>query len=458
MGHRVWNARRGCGEVMLKTGLLNAVLRSLTLGSKFLLLLVLARMFSPEQLGIYGLMVVTVTVSLYLLGFDFHAYNTREILARPRADWPARIRDQFVFHLCIYVAVLPLLLVIFATDTLGWSYAGWFYLLLVLEHASQEFYRLLITLSRSSLANTVLFLRSGVWVFAVTAIALFNPQRLSLEFVFGAWATGVALSVVLALVVLRDLEWRAGLASPVDWQWIRRGARVSLRFFAATVCLLGVQFADRYFLKHYHGEAAVGIYTFFWQIANTVQIFVYTAVATVIYPRLVESYQQGEMFRYRRHMRRLALGIIAITAIATLAITVFIRPVLGLVGREIYHDHLTVGWILLASMVLLSLSYVPNVALYVRRSDRAILYSSAVTLSVALVSHLLFIPRFGPLGAAWGTLAAAGMLLGSKAFFALLSRSRERREEAARTVAGEGAAGAGLTLRRGAESKEYAGA
>ena len=422
---------REFGQVGLvfRTGLINMVLRGLTLGSKFLLLLVIARMLTSEELGIYGLMVVTITVSLYLLGFDFHAYNTREILAAERSEWPARMRDQIVFHGCIYIPVLPLLLVVFATDTIDWSYAVWFYILLVLEHLSQEAYRFLVTLSRSSVANLVLFLRSGLWVFAVAGTALLSPELTSLNLIFGAWLGGVIASLILAGVALRDLDWRHGLTAPVNWPWIRQGVRVSVRFFGATVCLLGMQYADRYFLKHFYGEEAVGIYTFFWQITNAVQIFVYTAVATVLYPRLVESYQKGAMSDYRSHMKRLVLGICATTVAGGIGVAVLIQPVLKLVGRDVYREYLDVGWILLAGMILLSLSYIPHLALYVRRLDRKILAAGLITLVGALAAHILLIPRFGPIGAAWGSLAAAGILLGVKSVFAIRRRAGERQEK-----------------------------
>lgn len=439
---------------MFRTGLINTIFRGLTLGSKFLLLLVLARTLTPAELGNYGLMVVTITVSLFLLGFDFHAYNTREILATERLKWPIRMRDQLIFHFCIYLPVLPLLLIVFVTNTLDWSYAVWFYPLLILEHLSQESYRFLITLSRSSVANAVLFLRSGIWVFAVAGTALFAPDSVTLRLAFSAWAVGVTLSLVLAAVAMRDLGWRGSFTVPVNWSWIRQGVRVSLRFFGATVCLLGVQYADRYFLKHFHGEEAVGVYTFFWQITNVVQVFVYTAVATVLYPRLVESFQKGQFSEYRRHMKRLGLGIAVTISVVSIGIAAMIRPILGLVGHDIYREHLMVGWILLAGVILLSFSYIPHLALYVRRLDRAILGASVVTLVAALIGHILLVPRFGPIGAAWGSLGAAGVLLGSKGIAALRHKGVNSSRENAYKPGTTPAKVRTLTIHRGAEEEE----
>jgi len=402
---------------VLKTGLLNSLLRSLTLGSKFLLLLFLARVVTPAELGVYGLVVVTITVTLYLLGLDFHTYNTREILGAAPPDRPCFVRDQMAFHGLVYAAVLPLTLAVFISGTLPWRCAGWFYLLLVLEHLSQEAYRLLVTFSRSSLANLVLFLRAGVWVYAVVGVGLAAPGAVTLGRVFCAWAVGAAASIALAAATLRRLPWREALEKPVDWNWIRRGVGVSLRLFAATVCLLGVQYADRYFLQHFHGPAAVGVYTFFAQIANTVQIFVYTAVVIVVLPRLVGAWQRGDLALYRCHMRRLALGVLGVIALVSVAAAACFGPALAMVGREVYREQLPAGWVLLAAMALMGAAYIPHLALYARGRDSAIVAASAAACVAGLVLHALLVPAYGPIGAALGTLAAAGVLGGAKLVF-----------------------------------------
>ena len=79
-----------------------------------------------------------------------------------------------------YAVVLPLLLTVFLCGLISWKYAGWFYVLLIIEHISQESGRLLITLSRPTRASIVLFLRSGIWVYAVLATTYFGPTDLSL--------------------------------------------------------------------------------------------------------------------------------------------------------------------------------------------------------------------------------------------------------------------------------------
>lgn len=71
---------------------------------------------------------------------------------------------------------------------------------------------------------------------------------------------------------------------PIDWQWIRRGVKVSLLFFVGTIAFKLIDFADRYFIDYYHTKTDVGIYTFYSSMANLVEIIVHTAVVIVFLP------------------------------------------------------------------------------------------------------------------------------------------------------------------------------
>jgi len=402
---------------VLKTGIINVVLRGLTLSSKLVLLLFIARYLSTEELGVFGLMSVTIAISLYFLGMDFYIYNTREILAHKEGECVPLIRDQLVFHGLTYIIVLPLLLVVFAGGLISWKYIGWFYLLLVLEHLSQEASRLLITLSRSSMANVVLFFRSGAWVYVAVAAGLFLDNARGLPIIWAGWVIGILASLGLTAYALRGMAWQKVKRISIDWGWIKNGTRISLPFFCATVAMMGIQYADRYFLQHYYGEAIVGIYTFFAQIANAVQIFVFTGIIMILYPKIVAASQQGKLSEYRDLMQKLSFGVTGAVVVLVCAVAAVIKPILALVGKPIYTEHLTIFWIMLGSAVLLTCSYIPHYALYAKHRDKEIITSTVVAFGVAIVANGLLVPRYGLPGAAFATLGALAVLGGFKIAF-----------------------------------------
>jgi O-antigen/teichoic acid export membrane protein len=391
---------------MLKTSVSNLFVRALTLASKFVLMVFLAKYETPEDLGIYGLMTVTISISLYLLGMDFYVYNTREILARNERKCLPLIRDQFVFHCATYLGILPLLLGVFVAGMLSWKFAAWFYVLLILEHLSQEAGRILITLSQSVMANVVMFLRTGAWVYAVIAIGFLDGKSLSLSTIWLGWIAGVSLSLCLAAYTLRNLPWRTVLTIPVDWNWIRRGTKVALPFLAASMSLLGVQYADRYFLQANYGPSVVGVYLFYASLANVMQVFIFTGVTMILYPRLVAAYQKGDLRVYRARMVRFAWTVAIAVTVMSAAALALIRPALGIIGKDVYSAQISIFAIMILSTAVICLAEIPHYALYVRRKDRLIVGSTVTALVVALVGNAVLVPRYGLTGAASATLIA----------------------------------------------------
>ncbi len=410
---------------MLKTGLANVFLRGLTLVGKFLVLLTIAHYLPPEEVGVWGLMSVTITMSLYFLGLDFYTFNTREILAQDAPQRTPLIRDQIIFHGLVYIIVLPVLLTVFIGGIIPWKYAVWFYLLLVLEHLSQEATRILITLSRTTMANLVLFLRGGAWTYAVVGIIHAAGDARRLPVVWMGWAVGVTLSIVIAAAALRRLPWEESRRVAVNWTWMRRGLGVALPFFCATLSFEGIQYVDRYFLQQFRGEAMVGIYTFYTGIANVIQTFIFSGVIMILYPQVIAAYQQGDFSAYRRLMRKMALGIGGGLIILTTLALVLIKPVLHVIHQPLYEEHFSVFFIILVSVGLTTLSYLPHYALYVKRRDMAIIAATVTGLVVALIANALLVPRYGLPGAAIATAGAVAVMVLIKTI-AVLKGSRTK--------------------------------
>src|SRR5690606_25846415 len=88
--------------------LLNVALRGTTLVSKFLLVFVLAKFIDPAGVGVYGLLAAAVAYGLLVVGVEFYAYSTREIIGKPRSLWLALMRDQAIFYVLVYVALTPI--------------------------------------------------------------------------------------------------------------------------------------------------------------------------------------------------------------------------------------------------------------------------------------------------------------------------------------------------------------
>ena len=147
---------------------LNVVLRGLTLASKLCLVLALARLFSTEDLGTYGLLSSALSFTVFGLAFEYHYYTRRELIHSSGLRSSVLLRDQIALHLVSLVIGMPLAAMLGPAVFGRWMtpmLLGWFLALLPFEVLSQELMQALVALSRPLEANVVLFLRTGAWVY-----------------------------------------------------------------------------------------------------------------------------------------------------------------------------------------------------------------------------------------------------------------------------------------------------
>lgn len=387
-------------NAMLKEGIINVVIRSLTLASKFVLIFFIAKYLSPEEMGEYGLFTITIGIAIYFLGMDFYIFNTREILSSEKSEQVYLIRDQIIFHILVYLFVLPMLIFVFFSGTLSWKYAPWFYILLILEHLSQESSRLLITISRPLISNIVQFVRSGLWVYFAVAVAAMWSEMRNLTTLWFLWCIGGISSLWISCWILKKSGIYIDFNRSINWQWIRKGLKQSSLFFLSTLALMITQYIDRYLLKYYYGESLVGVYTFYCNIANVIQVFIYTGIIVIIHPKIIQAYQKNKVDEYRALMKKLSTAVIVGTIPLSLLAAVAIKPILMLVNKSAYQDHLTAYWILLIAVVINVLGQIPHYALYAKKKDKAIFISTICAMSVSILMNILLIPIYGLIGAA----------------------------------------------------------
>jgi O-antigen/teichoic acid export membrane protein len=360
---------------------LNVLMRGVTLLCKFLLIFFLAKFLEPNDVGLYGLLAGTIGYALFAVGFEFYTYSTRELIGSDRQQWLALIRDQSVFFFFTYLFVLPFALMAFFSGLLPWSYAGWFFLLLILEHVAQELNRLLVVISEQLLASVILFLRSGAWCLLLALLMWWVPETRKLEWVLGAWCIGAGLGCLLGGARILSLN-KAALRSKVDWQWIGKGLRLAIPLLIASLAIRGVFTFDRYWVESIVGLDVLGVYVLFIGIATSIVSFLDAGVVVFLYPKIVAAAKVGDDKAFCDGMKKLFSDILLVTLVLVGLALVVSRPILAWIDKDIYMENLyLLKWLFLA-IVLYAASMVPHVGLYAHGQDRAILFSQLCGLAV----------------------------------------------------------------------------
>ena len=183
-------------SVFANPKLLNVAIRAVTLAIRFGLIFILAIYLPPSEVGLYGLIVVTVSYALYFVGFDFYTFSTRDLLNRPADQWGRLLFSQGVFFGGLYALMLPVSLLLFVFGLLPWWLAGWVMLLIVSEHLAQEVSRLAIAMGRPVFASLMVFFRQGIWALLFMVCLVYSESYRSLAVLMPFWAAGSVLSVL----------------------------------------------------------------------------------------------------------------------------------------------------------------------------------------------------------------------------------------------------------------------
>lgn len=396
----------------------NLTLRLLSMGAKFLLVVVISKYLSLEQLGEYGIFVTTITLATFLLGYDFYTYSARQLIYEEDKQL-IYIRDQFLFYLIFYIVILPLLLVVFFVGLIEWKYLIYFYFILVFEHLSQELYRLFTSLSKPIFANFLFFIRTSIWVYYITVSWYFNlTTDYGLDTVYNYWLICSGVSVLLGFIQLSKMYDLTQLNQKINWQWIKQGIKVSTTFFIGTIAYKMIEFSDRYMIDYFLGKDSVGIYTFYSNIANALQAIVFTMVIMIYYPKMIMLYKNSKYGELKQLIKRFYIEVMFYSLLMIIVIVFLIYPLIDFLGRAEFLLELNVLWLLLISILVLNISFVPHYILYIKNLDKLIRNITIYAVVINVMLNLVLIPYWGISGSAVATLVSFVLILFEKVRYA----------------------------------------
>lgn len=249
--------------------------------------------------------------------------------------------------------------------------------------------------------------RSGLFV-AVSIAKLVVSLSLAILFVvhlrLGVLGVLLGTTVTAALMFLGTSVW---LFRQVGFGFAR-DKFVSLGRFGAPIVVwtLGsfvLTFSDRYFLEHYTGVAAVGIYSLAYRFSFLLSAFAVEPFQQVWEPRRFAVARQPDA---RETYRRMFLYLNLVMFAGAIAIVLVIRDGLTLlVGREFVTAYTVVPLLLAATIVQQSTGFA-NLGLYLKDATNLYGWSAVIAVVAALAGNALLIPRWGMMGAGVATVIA----------------------------------------------------
>lgn len=217
--------------------------------------------------------------------------------------------------------------------------------------------------------------------------------------IFWGWLIGSGISVVVGFAKIFKL-YKGHTLQPFKRSWFVAGLKVCSFYFLSTVALKTIEFANRYMIEYWCDLKSVGIFTFYSQIANMINVVIFTLFLMIVYPKLIIAVNQGEVSEYNR-LKSFIMKKVGIYSIILGALTaIMIHPILYFINKQEYYQEIFTFYVLILSNIFLNVSLVYHYVLYAFKKDHSLFITTTLTAVLSVVFNLIFIALFGIIGAA----------------------------------------------------------
>ncbi len=264
---------------------------------------------------------------------------------------------------------------------------------------------------RMATANAGLML-NGIASAALMALAARLGGGLPGAVVGSALGSSLALAYI-HLSTARDDRLRVALAPSAPCPSWGRVLRLAVQ-----ACPLGVivlltsvhQNAPRYFIRHYGGDAALGLFAAASQLTAAGTLVV-SSIGAAVSPRLARLLHAGDLTRFATLTRRATLGCGAVGAAGVLLAAIIGPAVLAVVYRPEFAEG---GGVLVVLSVAATLGFAAALLGYALTVARVLARQTFVlggALAMLAAACAVLVPRAGAIGAAWAVVAASAVQL-----------------------------------------------
>lgn len=365
------------------------ILRLMAGMSKLALILLLIKYLEPNEYSIFVLIVATIGYAIYPLGLEFYTYSNREMIGSNSIRQAELLSNHTFIIICGYAVFLPLFYLIFLQDLLPKKIALQFYIILVLEHLSQELYRILVALSKTTESAISLFLRQGSWVILL-AIG-FNGEWVDtkIETVLIFWMAGGLISLAYASIYLMPIILKISVDS-IDTKSIIEGLKISWPFLVACIGANGVLVIDKYVIEMTAGAEYLMAYSYYLALSFGLLLIVDAGIVVYMYPKMVQSWKLKNITMLRDLSKQMRVRIVGVSILFSMPLYFVSGPLLDTLGKGNVGQYKQILIYTTAYVVLSAVTLVPHFGLFALKADRWITYTAFINMLVFVVIVVAF--------------------------------------------------------------------
>jgi O-antigen/teichoic acid export membrane protein len=173
--------------------------------------------------------------------------------------------------------------------------------------------------------------------------------------------------------------------------------------FASAFALIYARI-DQIMIKNMLGSESVGLYDAAVRLSE-VWYFIPSIIASAMFPAILNARKTSEA-SYNSRIKNLAIILILLSVMIAVPISIFAGVAIGIVFGPTFIGSVLILQIYIWSNVATSINSVVNLYLVAENFKKMLLFSTFAGMLVNIILNILWIPLYGPAGAAYATLVS----------------------------------------------------
>jgi O-antigen/teichoic acid export membrane protein len=234
----------------------------------------------------------------------------------------------------------------------------------------------------------------------------------TLSSIFSLWIISTLAAIIIGIIFLPGIREFKNIK--IDGDWIKKGLRVGASVFLATILLKAIEYSDRYLIDYFLGKKELGIYAFYFQLANIINVLVFTLYISFIYPKILRSVYDRNKVSVRTNKLEIYKNTLLIVFAMLIAFIIGIPFVLEAMNKQPLETNKSIFYILLLGAVFFNFSFGSHYVLIAEEKEKLIIKTTLIAFVINISLNLILIPTIGIYGASIALAASSFALWISK--------------------------------------------
>lgn len=372
----------------------------------FVIMLFLVKYLGATGYGIYSQFTITLSFICLFVRLNLGFAMSRFLSGEKNSIYISRVFSTLLLVIIFISIISALGILTFRNLVSDFLFKSQYYIpiviylavILLVQNISAENMALL---KARRFIKELSLVESGYFLLMATIVILSSTLTKNIFWVIGLFVfVEIAMLIVTSFLVINKTGFRPKKPSfPLFSPLLKFGAPLLITNLGGWF----VQLSDRYFINYYRNISEVGVYSFAYGIACFLTVF-WLILDNVLFIDLSDLHDRGHKKELEKRFERILKYGIAVSLAGVIGLSILAGPIIKILSSEEFMSGLWVLVIVSVAILFYGIFMQFSLLLNVLKKVK-VLNSMWIMMAILnIILNILFIPRFGMIGAAVATL------------------------------------------------------